>query len=109
VGKARLKPGDRLLIHTDGLTEAHDSEGRQLAETLWTPGRFPDSSAGPSEIASGLLKVLREHLANPAEADDDVTFTVLEVLPFQRGNRLMAYFRNNYGKSARKRKRAGQA
>ena len=109
VGKARMKPGDRLLIHTDGLTEAHDSEGRQLAETLWTPGRFPDSSAGPSEIASGLLKVLRDHLANPAVADDDVTFTVLEVLPFQRGNRVMAYFRNNYGKEARTRKREGQA
>lgn len=109
VGKARLQPGDRLLIHTDGLTEAHDAEGRQLAETLWEPGRFPDSSAGPGDIASGLLRVLRDHLANPAEADDDVTFTVLEVLPFQRGNRVMAYFRNNYGKDARTRKRAGRA
>ena len=106
VGKARLKPGDRLLIHTDGLTEAHDAEGWQLAETLWEAGRFPDSSATPGEIAEGLLGALRGHLPNPDEADDDVTFTVLEVLPFQKGNTLTLYYRNNFSRAARERKRA---
>lgn len=109
VGKARLQPGDRLLIHTDGLTEAHDAHGKQLADTLWEPGRFPGSTAPPDEIARELLGALHGHVAHPPEADDDVTFTVLEVLPYQRGNRVMAYFRNNFGREARERKRTGQA
>lgn len=106
VGKTRLNQGDRLLIHTDGLTEAQDADGLQLADTLWDRGRFPAGTASPGEIATGLLGVLRSHLADPGEAGDDVTFTVLEVLPYQRGNRLTAYYRNNFGKAAQDRKRA---
>jgi len=106
VGKTRLKAGDRLLIHTDGLTEAHDAGGRQLAETLWRSGCIPGSGASAREIASGLIGALNGHLAVPGDADDDVTFTVLEVLPFQRGNRITAYYRNNFSKAARERKRS---
>jgi sigma-B regulation protein RsbU (phosphoserine phosphatase) len=109
VGKTRLKPGDRLLIHTDGLTEAHDAKGRQLAESLWKPGRLPGHDASPSEIATGLLRALRGHLADPAVADDDVTFTVLEVLPLQKGNALTWYYRNNFSRAARERKRGERA
>jgi sigma-B regulation protein RsbU (phosphoserine phosphatase) len=106
VARIRLNPGDRLLIHTDGLTEAHDKEGRQLADILWEPGRIPGSSASPGEIAASLMQTLRGHLVNPDEADDDVTFTVLEVLPYQRGNTLTLYCRNNFGREARARKKA---
>jgi phosphoserine phosphatase RsbU/P len=54
IGSARLASGDRVVLFTDGVTEAHDSEGEEFGE-----GR--------------LLEVLREHhLAGPAALQEKI-------------------------------------
>lgn len=72
-----LAPGDRLLIHSDGIGECPDQEGRQLGE------------AGLAEMISGLrrchglafLETLVWSLADFADTDsfqDDVSAALLE-------------------------------
>jgi serine phosphatase RsbU (regulator of sigma subunit) len=54
-----FKPGDRLLLYTDGVTEARDAQRRfyPLTERLADPG-----GAGPTDSGADLLDWLREDL-----------------------------------------------
>lgn len=74
-----LQPGDRVLVYTDGVTEANGPSGEffgqdRLASAL-AEGTGLDASAGSDQ----LLKRLREwHGASPF--DDDLTFVLVDVL-----------------------------
>jgi sigma-B regulation protein RsbU (phosphoserine phosphatase) len=74
-----LSAGDRLLLYTDGITEAPNADDEQfglerLVETLKaTSGRQLE------HIRTNVLDALRKHTANSL-AHDDVTFIVLEVV-----------------------------
>ena len=71
VGDARLEPGDTLLVFTDGVTEAQNSDGDMFGEE-----RLLGLLAQPIETAQALLNgvtlALREH-TDQAEQFDDIT------------------------------------
>lgn len=75
--RARLAPGDRLLIVSDGVTECADAQGRQLSET-GLAGLMGQAGAfrGPAYLDS-LLEGLRAH-ADGAELPDDVSAVLFE-------------------------------
>jgi len=100
VGELQLVPGDRLLIHTDGLIEFMKPDGRQLGEVLWQPGRVPGSSATVEEV----LRALRNAVGIDQEGtnlEDDLTIMVLEVLPYQVSGRCALFLKNNLYRMAR--------
>ncbi|NOT32783.1 MAG: serine/threonine-protein phosphatase [Candidatus Eisenbacteria bacterium] len=81
-----LGPGDRLLIYSDGLTEAEAPDGEQYGEERLTAflGALP-SALSARELLERVLKDLDRHLAD-REAGDDVTLLTLRVLdPDPRG------------------------
>ena len=60
------------------------------------------SGALPEEIAASILQALDAHTGEHASPHDDVTFIVLEALPYQRSNRYALLVRNNWRKVARR-------
>lgn len=102
VGKIKVEPGDRLLVVTDGLTEARDASGEAFARVLQNRSWGVESGALPEDIAASILQALDSHTGEHASPHDDVTFIVLEALPYQRSNRYALLVRNNWRKVARR-------
>jgi serine phosphatase RsbU (regulator of sigma subunit)/anti-sigma regulatory factor (Ser/Thr protein kinase) len=70
-----LAPGDSLLLHSDGVVEAHDAHGAmfgfpRLKEAV---ARYP----GGGELIQLVLADLRAHTGPEAEQEDDITMVTL--------------------------------
>jgi phosphoserine phosphatase RsbU/P len=75
-GETRLGPGDALVLHTDGLTEAADPAGRLLGlpAVLAAVASVPDLR--PETIRTRVLELVTSHRAGAA-VSDDLTLMVL--------------------------------
>lgn len=73
-----LKAGDRLLLYTDGLTEAGDSNGRFFGDEGIANTLAPMKSASVREIVDGLARAVAQHQAD-GEERDDITILGLEI------------------------------
>jgi len=74
-----LAPGDSLLLHSDGVVEAHDPQGAmfgfpRLKEAV---ARYP----GGGELIDRVLSDLRGHTGADAEQEDDITMVTLARSP----------------------------
>jgi serine phosphatase RsbU (regulator of sigma subunit)/anti-sigma regulatory factor (Ser/Thr protein kinase) len=74
-----LAPGDSLLLHSDGIVEAHDAQGQmfgfpRLKEAV---ARYP----GGGELIDLVLADLHVHTGPDAEQEDDITMVVLQREP----------------------------
>lgn len=95
LGRTRLKPGDLVILHTDGLSEAANDAGEQLGDSIWEAGGLPGNSTSPQEIADVLQKKYDEHIGVQQAPKDDVTFTVLQIAPYQQSNKYVLLIKNN--------------
>lgn len=78
VGTEHLQPGDRVLIYTDGITEARAPSGQQFGlERLVDMLVRAEADALPApETMRRVVRALLEHQQN--ELSDDATFLVVE-------------------------------
>jgi sigma-B regulation protein RsbU (phosphoserine phosphatase) len=74
--RTRLESGDALILYTDGLTEAEDSEGRLLGETPVRIALESAPSLKPEAILARMLDCVTRHRAGVA-ASDDLTVLIL--------------------------------
>ena len=76
----QLEPGDRLLLYTDGVTEALDEQGNEFGEEkLAALVESIDPGEGAEAVTEKVLDELYDFLGDQ-EAQDDVTLMVLQVL-----------------------------
>jgi serine phosphatase RsbU (regulator of sigma subunit) len=75
----RLQAGDRVLLYTDGITEAVDAAGEQFGETrLYEVLRGLPQELSARDVADHILDALRAFLGEE-EPRDDMTLMVVRV------------------------------
>ncbi len=75
-----LSPGDRVILYTDGITEAMNKAEEEFGEErLWEITRALPAGLSAREITSRILDAVSGFLEG-AEPQDDVTLMVLRVL-----------------------------
>ena len=73
-----LVSGDRLFLHTDGLTEAVNSHGELFGTDRLLATLNTTSAAELSRVKQAVLEAVSLH-ANGKSSHDDVTFLALEI------------------------------
>ena len=70
-----LEPGDSLLLHSDGIAEAHDPAGQMFGfpRLKQAVARYP----GGAELIGHVLEDLSRHTGPDAEQEDDITMVTL--------------------------------
>jgi serine phosphatase RsbU (regulator of sigma subunit)/anti-sigma regulatory factor (Ser/Thr protein kinase) len=74
-----LQPGDSLLLHSDGVVEAHDPDGEMFGfpRLKQCVADYP----GGGELIDRVLSDLHSHTGPDAEQEDDITMVVLQRSP----------------------------
>ena len=75
----QLDPGDRLLLYTDGFTEAQRRDGTMLEEDglLRIVRTLPESARGP-DFLDALYAALKRWTGDVQDLDDDISAALLE-------------------------------
>jgi len=81
VGECHLRPGDRILFYSDGVTEARPAGGAQFGvkRLIDDAEEFMGSSLPAAEVLRRLVSRLRDHRGG--ELEDDATLVFLEWQP----------------------------
>ena len=80
---AALEPGDRVLMVTDGVLEAADSEGEPFGMERLKPFLEENSMLSADDFADALLNRLVEW--SGTGQDDDITLLVIDVAGSSEG------------------------
>jgi len=67
--RAELRPGDDLLLFSDGVTEAMDAKGRQL-KMRGARAAFGGAALAAPQRGEQLIRAVKQHAAGCAQADD---------------------------------------
>ncbi len=76
----QLEAGDRLVIYTDGLTEAHDAAGESFGLKRLEELLASHSGSGVESLHRGVLEAVQEFIGE-AQQPDDIALLVLEFGP----------------------------
>jgi len=77
--EAYIAPGDSVLLHSDGLVEAHDQSGEMFGFPRLR--RVVENSSGGEHLTEECLTQLREFAGHDWEQEDDITLVTLERMP----------------------------
>jgi phosphoserine phosphatase RsbU/P len=76
---AHLRPGQVVLIGTDGLWEARNADGRQFGKDRVREALRDLADQGAAEIEARLYEKLRDY-CGASNSTDDITYVVIKVL-----------------------------
>jgi len=80
VKSMQLQPGDKVVLYSDGLSEAENAEGEFFDRKGFRETLRANSSLGCVEFHAKLVEAV-EDFSQDAELSDDITTLVLEYLP----------------------------
>jgi serine phosphatase RsbU (regulator of sigma subunit) len=78
--KKQLRPGDKLVIYSDGVTEAANPAGEFFGKKRLTEVVSAHSTAGCAALHDAILEAVTAFIASAAQADD-ITLLVVEYSP----------------------------
>ncbi len=73
----KYDPGDIIILHTDGITEATDQNNQQFGEEGLKTALLKNVSKQPEQIREGIIEELYSFL-NGKKLDDDYTLVILK-------------------------------
>lgn len=79
-GTARLAPGDKVMLYTDGLTEWVNAKGEQLGAAALARIAMEHAGHSPRAFVDALLSAAEEHAVGSA-CTDDLSLFVFEYQP----------------------------
>jgi len=77
----QLGLGDSLVLFTDGMTEARNAEGIDLASDIIGDAILPLHGSDAETIANAVNATVLEHVGDAENLDDDVTLVVVSRAP----------------------------
>ncbi|MEW6754649.1 MAG: SpoIIE family protein phosphatase [Candidatus Latescibacterota bacterium] len=75
--RLQLRPGDRILLYTDGVTEAMDPQSKQFTEARLKESLAALRACGVEELVHGVRNSVLQ-FARGAEQSDDITMLALQ-------------------------------
>ena len=88
-----LSPGDKILMYTDGVTEAIDTKNRLFGEERLIEELSKDPRSSPKKTVECVLSAVKDH-AKGVEPSDDIALLCFKLL-FCDGNRLNISINND--------------
>jgi serine phosphatase RsbU (regulator of sigma subunit) len=73
-----LEPGDTILLYTDGITEAMDTESRPFGEESLRKVLLETSGAAAQEVVDEVMRRVQEHEMEAATSLDDKTVIAIK-------------------------------
>lgn len=73
----KLSPGDTIMLYTDGVTEAHDSQGKEWGERALKKTFAKGGARATEQIKRDIVEAVGAHMGG-AEQGDDITFVLLK-------------------------------
>ncbi len=92
--EAYLAPGESVLLHSDGLVEAHDPSGEMFGFARLQ--KVVENSSGGKRLIEECLAELSEFVGRDWEQEDDITLVALERIP-SRSATVSGIARSNAG------------
>ena len=74
----QLRPGDTLLLYTDGVTEAVNDQGEEFGAARLCDAASRLAREGPRRLAAGICRAVRRHAGQNPQYDD-ITLVALRV------------------------------
>lgn len=78
VSTAQLYPGDRIVLYTDGLTEARDRTGKLICSEEDLAERAGDRSRDVSTLCEDIFQDVLSKTGGMDFLEDDITFLIAE-------------------------------
>ena len=85
-----LEPGDSVLLHSDGIVEAHDPDREMFGfpRLMAAVASYP----GGAEVIDLVLRDVNAHTGPDVEQEDDITMVTVRARPHGEGRRLLLEF-----------------
>jgi sigma-B regulation protein RsbU (phosphoserine phosphatase) len=81
IGNCRLKPGDTLMMYTDGVSEAMNIKDEEFSETRLKEILVKFSSSMTAEQINDIMIQEIRNFADGAQQSDDITLLTLQITP----------------------------
>nr|HPQ54064.1 PP2C family protein-serine/threonine phosphatase [Spirochaetota bacterium] len=73
-----LQPGDKIILYTDGITEAFNSDRRIFGEESFLELIHAHKAIPPEKLCDSILEAVSKFTGTTASSDDDITILAIE-------------------------------